>query len=178
MPTMTLTVDGSGSGTLGWGISGAASTTAALASDDGTSTSGSSYVSSNSASEAFLGISFTDPTVAESAIASITSVRFVAKGRRAARGPGGTDVLFTFNTPSGFAETINFAGSISYVTRNGTTRTAQPDSSAWDYSSIEGLELDLEKSDTVLLHLSYLAMEVVYVAVAARDNAVFFGTNF
>ena len=182
MPTMTLPpVDGTAG--LGWHYSGAANAIAAIASDDGLTASGSSYSSTHANNAALLDVVMSDPTVAEEdmdATNPITSVRFLAVGRCPARGSGGSDVDFNFDTPSGFAETLNFFNNANYEVEYGTTRTEQPDSSAWSYSDIENLQFNIIKNGVDDVHIAYFAVEVVYVAAAVTvtDNATFFGANF
>ena len=174
MPTMTLTLDGIGVAGGGWSYSGAGSLAQAISSDDGNN----SYGITSTLNDALIGLSFTDPIVAEGDIDSITSVRWVAKGRRPSRTAGGTDVSIVYNLPSGFTENINFPSAGSMATVNGTTRTTQPDGSDWTYSRIVALLLNLVHKDTATLWLTYIAVEVVYVEAVAADDAVFFGTNF
>lgn len=174
---MTLTVETIGSSHALWTTS-SGSLTSVLASDDGTTASGSSYAICASDGRAINDIAMSDPAVAEGDITSITSVRFLATGRCPARGSGGTDVDINFDTPSGFSETLNFFNNANYEVEYGTTRTAQPDSSAWEYSDIEGLQFNISKNGATLIHLAYFAAEVVYVSAAVADNATFFGTNF
>ena len=107
MPTMTLTVTGVPEQAVAWvSIGGIAAV--ALASDDGTSTSGASYVTCSTDGAGMNQIDVSNPTVASGDVDSITSVRFLATGRCPSRGSGGSDVDFEFDTPSGFSETINF----------------------------------------------------------------------
>ena len=174
MPTMTLTVDAIGGGSGDWSDSG----TNPLTSNDGTTAAGSSYVHSSTNGGTITDISVTNPSVSSGDIDSITSVRFLATGRCPARGSGGSDVDFEFDTPSGFSETLNFFNNLNYEVEYGTTRTAKPDSSAWSYSDIENLLFNITKNGTALVHISYFAVEVVYVSAAVTDNATFFGANF
>tara|TARA_Y100000034_G_scaffold11482_1_gene12009 strand:+ start:330 stop:866 length:537 start_codon:yes stop_codon:yes gene_type:complete len=178
---MTLTVTGIGSGTVGGWSPSSGTNASAIASDDGLTASGSSYSSTNANNAALLDVVMSDPTVAEEdmdATNPITSVRFLAVGRCPARGSGGSDVDFNFDTPSGFAETLNFFNNVNYEVEYGTTRTEQPDSSAWSYSDIENLQFNIIKNGTDDVHIAYFAVEVVYVAAAVTDNATFFGANF
>jgi len=124
-------------------------------------------------------LDFTDPTVAEGDIdfSAGISIRFTSSGRCPARGASGSDVSIKFQTPNGFEETINYFNNASYETENGTTRTTKPDSSAWDYSDLEDLQIRCTKVGTAVAFLSYVAFEVTYTEAAA-DNATFFGANF
>ena len=177
MPTMRLTPDAGGASTLGW-TTNASDNVTAIASDDGTTAFGSSYVQSTG-NNSMTGIGFSNPSVAEGDIASITSVQWSAVGRCPARGSSGTDVVITYNTPSGFAETINFFNNRNYEVEAGTARTAKPDTSAWSYSDLEGLKLNVSHaSGEPTMRMAVLYIDVVYVAAAVTDNAVFFGTNF
>ena len=173
---MTLTVTGITSAHGAWTTSSGPHVVT-LGSDDGTTASGSSYSICASPGRAISGISMSNPTVAEGAIASITSVRFLGTGRCASRGTLGVNLVISFETPSGFSETLNFFNNTNYEVEYGTTRTTQPDSSAWEYSDIEGLEFNM-LSGAGTIHLAYFAAEVTYVAAAVTDNATFFGANF
>ena len=180
MPTMTLTVTGVGSADIAW-LTSSGTHVDTLGSDDGTTSSGSSYSLCPIDGKRINDIVMSNPTVAEGDIDTITSVRFLATGRCPARGSGGSDVDFDFDTPSGYAsdpETLNFFNNFNYEVEYGTTRTTKPDSSAWEYSDIENLQFNIEKNGTALVHLAYFAAEVVYVEAAVADNATFFGANF
>ena len=177
MPTMRLTPDLEGTSSFGW-TTNAANNLAAISSDDGTTSSGSSYVQSTG-NNSMLGIGFSNPSVAEGDIASITSVQWSAVGRCTARGSSGTDVVITYNTPPGFAETINFFNNRNYEVESGTVRAAKPDGTDWTYANLENLKLNVSHaSGEPTMRMAFLYIDVVYVAVAARDNATFFGTNF
>ena len=181
MPTMTLTVTGILTESVGGWSPSSGTNASAIASDDGLTSSGSSYSSTNTNNATLLEVAMSDPSVAEEdmdATNPITSVRFLAVGRCAARGSAGSDVDFRFNTPFGFLETLNFFNNVNYEVEYGTTRTAKPDSSAWSYSDIENLRFNIKKNGTALVHLSFFAAEVVYVSSVAADNAIFFGANF
>tara|TARA_Y100000310_G_scaffold163533_1_gene163371 strand:+ start:237 stop:755 length:519 start_codon:yes stop_codon:yes gene_type:complete len=172
---MTLTVTGVASAHALWTTSSGTHVDT-LGSDDGTTSAGSSYSICASGGRSITGISMSNPAVAEGDIASITSVRFLGTGRSPGRGASGADLTISFATPSGFSEVLNFFNNANYEVEYGTTRTAQPDSSAWEYSDIEGLEFNIV-SGSASIHLAYFAAEVVYVEAVA-DNATFFGTNF
>jgi hypothetical protein len=181
---MTLTVTGVGVADAAWLRSaGSLTHVATLGSDDGTTASGSSYSLCSINGKRINDIVMSNPTVAEGdmdATNPITSVRFLATGRCPARGSGGSDVDFDFDTPSGYAsdpETLNFFNNTNYEVEYGTTRTAKPDDSAWEYSDIENLQFNIEKNGSAMVHLAYFAAEVVYKEAAA-DNATFFGANF
>ena len=180
MPTMTLTVTGGTVG-LGWGASGAPTAVHAIGSDDGLTASGSSYATCSINLVNISDIDMSAPSVAEGAMDAtnpITSVRFLGVGRMPGRGASGTDLDIKFDVPDGHRETLNFFNNVNYEVEYGTTRTEKPDSSAWEYSDIEGLEFNIV-SGSAAIHLAYFAVEVVYVAAAvAADNATFFGANF
>ena len=175
MPTMTLLPNGTDSNT-GWVIVGEGTVHDAL-DDDNDDTS---YVTTSTNGKRII-LDFADPTVAEGDIdfSAGISIRFTSSGRCPARGVSGSDVVIKFQTPTGFDETINYANSaVNYETENGTARTAKPDSSAWDYSDLEDLQMRCTKSGTANVRLSYLALEVTYTEAVAADNATFFGANF
>ena len=144
MPTMTLTVTTITSAHALWTTS-SGSLTSVLASDDGTTSSGSSYAICSSDARAINDIAMSDPTVAEGDIASITSVRFLGVGRMPLRGTTGTDIDIEFDTPHGFSETLNFFNNVNYEVEYGTTRTTAPDGSDWKYSEIEDLKFNITK---------------------------------
>ena len=171
---MTLLPNGTVQNT-GWAITGAASVHNALNVDDGDAT----YVASSVDGERII-LDFADPTVAEDDIdfSAGISIRFTSSGRCPPRGSSGSDVNIKFQTPNGFEETINYFNNASYETENGTARTTKPDSSAWDYSDLEDLQMRCTKSGTPEARLSYLALEVTYTEAVAADNATFFGANF
>ena len=178
---MTLTVTGIGSESVGGWLPSSGNNASVIASDDGLTSSGSSYSSSNTNNGTLGEVAMSNPTVAEEdmdATNPITSVRFLAVGRCAGRGSSGSDVDIIFDTPSGFTETVNFFNNRNYEVEYGTTRTAKPDSSAWSYSDIDDLRFDIVKNGTALVHLAYFAAEVVYVSAVVTDNATFFGANF
>ena len=137
-----------------------------------------SYVSSSTNAHRLI-LDFADPTVAEADIdfSSGISIRFTTSGRCPSRGASGSDVDIKFQTPFGFDETMNYHNSVGYETEHGTARTAKPDSSAWEYSDLEDLQIRCTKNGTAESRLSYVAFEVTYTATSA-DNATFFGANF
>ena len=139
-----------------------------------------SYVTSSTNSHRII-LDFANPTVAEGDInfSAGNSVQFTSSGRCPARGAGGSDVVIKFQTPFGFDETMNYHNNAFYETENGTARTTKPDSSAWEYSDLEDLQIRCTKSGTAEARLSYVVFEVTYTpAVAVADNATFFGANF
>ena len=122
-------------------------------------------------------IGFANPSVAEADIASIDAVTFLSSGRSTHRTTA-SNVSIQFEIPSGFSEAVSYDPHASnYETITGTTRTTQPDSSAWTYSALEGLVMKCTKTSTIEVRLSYLALKVSYTEAAA-DNATFFGANF
>ena len=118
-------------------------------------------------------LTFADPSVAESAISSITSVRFLSTGRHTSRS-GTADVDISFHQPSaGFSETVQYdAHPTSYETINGTSRTTSDGSSAWTYSDLEDLEIKFIKNGTNLVRVSYLALEVTYVEAGYGNDVL------
>ena len=176
MPTMTLLPDGTVLN-IGW-VANTGTVHDAL-DDDNDDTS---YVNSTVNSQRII-LDFANPTVAEGDIdfSAGISIRFTSSGRCPARDASnaGSDVTIKFQTPFGFDETINYFNNANYETENGTARTTKPDSSAWEYSDLEDLQMRCTKNGTAAVRLSYVAFEVTYTeAVVAADNAIFFGANF
>ena len=169
MATMILLPDNTSLITTGWGLVGESSAHECLDDDN----DGTSYIKSSTDGDRVV-IEYANPSVA---VKSIESVRFISSGKAVHR----TDpslLLISFNAPgSGFAETASYdAHRTNYETINGTARTTSDGSNAWTYANLEDLEMRLDKSGTIELYLSYLALEVTYTP--AEDNAIFFGTNF
>jgi hypothetical protein len=173
MALMTLLPDGTATADIAWVAVGESTRHECLDDDNGDT----SYVLCSIDGKRMI-FNFANPTVAEADIASIDDVQFVSSGRCPDRGSGGSDVIIKFQTPDGFDETINYFNNANYETENGTARAAKPDSSAWDYSDLEDLQMRCTKSGTAAVRLSYLALEVTYTAAVAADNATFFGANF
>ena len=171
---MTLLPNGS-STPIDWEVNGESSRHECLDDDNGDT----SYVDCND-DGANLDLTFANPSVAEGDIDTITSVQFTSSGRRSARGRGGSNIDIAFLQPSaGLSETMNYQGGGSYETENGTVRTQTPAGADWTYANLEDLEFRLTKNGDTFVRLSYFALIVVYVAaVAAVDNATFFGANF
>jgi hypothetical protein len=168
MATMILLPDGSSGHTVHWAPGGAYTHEHALSYDDGDGT----YVEC-SGNFRQLTVTYANPSVAESAIASIISVRFLSKGRHTGRVVT-ADVDISFATPTaGFSETAQYlAHAISYTTINGTARITSNGSSAWTYSDLENLSLKMIKNGTNQVRMSYLALEVTYVEAAGYGNDV------
>ena len=128
-----------------------------------------------------MNITYANPSVAEADIASITRIRFLSSGRAVHRtDPSIVDIAFYSATDhSGYEETASYnAHRSSYETINGNFRTTSPETgAAWTYEELEDIRMLCTKDGTVQANLSYLAIEVTYVAAAA-DNATFFGANF
>ena len=126
-------------------------------------------------------IEYADPSVAEADLASITRIRFLSSGRAVHRtDPSIVDIAFYSATDhSGYEETASYnAHRSSYETINGNFRTTSFETSTdWTYEELEDIRMLCTKDGTVQANLSYLAIEVTYVAAAA-DNATFFGANF
>ena len=173
MPTMILLPDGTVNNT-GW-VANTGTVHDALDDDNGDT----SYVATSTNSHRII-LDFANPTVAEADIdfSAGISIRFITSGRCPSRGASGSDVDIKFQTPSGFDETINYHNNVSYETENGTARTTKPDSSAWEYSDLEDLQIRCTKSGTAEARLSYVVFEVTYTEAVSADNATFFGANF
>jgi len=171
MATMTLLPNSSpgvGAGS-GWSWSGGTSFHDVLDSNDGDT----SYAASDGTNDGVFDITgFRDPTVAAADIASITSVQYTTRGKRAIRSRLTANCDFEYLVPSGFLETMNYA--TVYSTEDGTARTTKPDGSVWTYSDLEGLQMRMTKNGIITLRLTYLAIIVTYIS----SNTVFFGTNF
>ena len=175
MPTMMLLPDGQNNVSSDWlAIPFGQLPSNALDDDNGNT----SYVKCNDDGESMT-IEFANPSVAESDIASIDSVRFLSSGKAVHRtNPSLVDIAFEEPT-AGFSETCSYdAHRTSYETINGTPRTTHDGTHAWAYANLEALEMTCTKNGTVEVYLSYLAMEVTYTAAVAADNATFFGSNF
>ena len=175
MATMILLPDADGSIQPGWVAVGETDRWDCLKDDNGNT----SYVkcSTNTAS---MIIEYANPSIAESGIASIESVRFLSSGRSTHR-TSGSIVSIGYQVPSGnVAELCTYdAHRTNYETINGTARTTSDGSSAaWTYTDLERLEMICIKSFTVNVRLSYLALEVTYTEAVSADNATFFGANF
>ena len=171
---MILLPDGTGTASSDWIAVGESTRHEALASDDGNT----SYVKSSTNLVSMI-IEFADPSVAETDIASIDSVRFLSSGKSIHR----TDpsvVRIGYEVPSGNPlEICSYdAHRTNYETINGTARTASAVGSPWTYANLENLEMIVIKLLTVEIYLSYLAMEVTYTEAVSADNATFFGANF
>ena len=169
MATMILLPDGSSGHTFHW-TANTGTHHDALDDDNGDT----SYVQCSADARQLI-LTFADPSVAESAISSITSVRFLSTGRHTSRS-GTADVDISFHQPTaGFSETVQYdAHPTSYETINGTARTSPNPlnlGGAWTYSNLENLSLKLTKNGTVEVRMSYLALEVTYVP-ASYGNSV------
>ena len=168
MATMILLPDGATGHTFHWAGNGVAHVV--LESDDGDT----SYVEC-STNGRNITVTFTNPSVVESDIASITSVRFLSTGRSTHRTTD-SEVDISFVTPyTGYSETVSYDNhASSYETINGTARTSPNPlnlGGAWTYSNLENLSLKLTKNGTVEVRMSYLALEVTYVP-ASYGNSV------
>ena len=177
MPTMILTVDGQPGGAVAGWTANTGTKADAVAADNGDT----AYIEAGTNGEV-THFSFTNPSVASGDIDSITSVQLITAGRYGARGSGGEDVDFEFdNAPgTGLSETLNFPNSAVHSARSGTARTVNTSGSAWAYSDLETIEIQITKNtasspDT---RVGYISLLVTNVAAAAEDNAIFFGTNF
>ena len=174
MPVMTLLPDDTGTASSDWIAVGESTRHEALASND----DGTSYVKCNDNNETMI-IEYARPPVESGDIASIESVQFLSVGKSSHRSSASI-VAIAFEAPAGvsaYTELCSYdAHRTNWDTINGTVRTTSDGSNAWTYSDLEGLEMICTKSFTVEVHLSYLALKVLYTEAA--DNATFFGTNF
>ena len=175
MATMILLPDGENNVDSLWvTVPGVISQSSALQTDNGSTT----YVKC-SADTAAMTIEFANPSVAEGAIASIDSVRFLSSGKAVHRTqPSIVNIAFEEPT-AGFSETCSYnAHRTNYETISGTARTTHDGYHSWEYANLEALEMTCTKSATIEVYLSYLAMEVTYTEAVSADNATFFGANF
>ena len=126
-------------------------------------------------------LGFANPSVAEGAISSIDSVRFLSSGR-CTLGRAGSNVVVSWQSPTGNALATNtYDLHVSnYETINGASLTSSDGSgTAWTYSDLEGASIKLTKVLSANVRLSYFALEVTYTApVTVTDNSIFFGSNF
>jgi len=145
----------------------------ALVDDNGST----SYVKCSTDSASMI-IEYADPSVAESGIASIESVRFLSSGKSTHRSqPSLVDIAY--ESPSITAESCSYnAHRTNYETINGTAQTTTDGSTDWTYLDLERLEMVCTKDSTIEVYLSYLALEVTYTEAVSADNATFFGANF
>ena len=174
---MTLTVDGQPGGAgAGW-VANTGTKADAVASDNGDT----AYIETGT-DTAETHFTFTNPSVASGDIASITSVQLITAGRFPSRGSGGEDVDFVFdNAPgSGLAETLNYPNAATHNARSGTVHTVNTGGSAWAYSDLETVEIQITKNtaSSPATRVGYISLRVIYVAAVAADNSIFFGTNF
>ena len=177
---MTLTVDGQPGVTgTGWtSNSGFYTKAQAVETDNGDT----AYIEAGTNGEV-TSFTFANPSVSSGDIASITSVQLITAGRFPARGSGGEDVDYSYliGVGSGHSETLNYPNRAGHVAVNGTARTTNVAGSAWTYSNLQDVIIQITKNtasspDT---RVGYIALLVTYVAPATTtDNAIFFGTNF
>ena len=125
---------------------------------------------------------FESTPVASGAIDSITSVQMKFTAQYPYRGSGNDVRLYIDHFPSALAAenfTIPSIPVWQYVT--GAVHTTNSSGGTISYSDIQGIGLDLKKQGTIgsnVVRITYVTIEVVYVAAAGTDNAIFFGTNF
>ena len=137
-----------------------------------------SYAKCDDTTESFQ-IDFANPSVAEGAIDTIDSVRFLSSGKSAHRSDT-TRCSFRYYVPSGNLDqnAVYDAHRTNFTTINGNANAYSDGSSAaWTYANLEDLQMRCTMASTVEVYLSYLAMEVTYTPAGA-DNATFFGANF
>ena len=175
MPNMILLPDGTGISGSDWIAVNETHRHQCLDDNNGDT----SYVKCNDTGVSMI-IEFANPSVAEEDIDfnETVTVSFLSSGRSTdRRNAAGVDIAF--QVPSGFSETVYYDPSpSSYEAITGTSRTTQPDTSAWDYSALENLEIICTKNGVREVYLSYLAFRVDYTEAVAADNATFFGANF
>ena len=184
MATMILLPDGSGLSSPHWILVGGGTIEDVLKDDNGST----SYMKCND-DAAEMVIEYADPDdvtpvnggVAEADIDTIDSVRFISSGKAVHR-TNPSYVVIEYEGLSGISsETCSYdAHRTNYETINGTAQTTYDGSNPWDYSKLEDLELKCTKLGTVVVYLSYLAIDVTYTeaGAAVEDSATFFGANF
>jgi len=183
MATMILLPDGTHDVSAHWGNVGAPTISVALTTDDGAT----SYATCDNHGASMV-VDFAEPDVvtsansgvAEADIASIESVRFLSSGKSTHRSSV-TRLNIEFDTPSGNAShlAIYNAHRTDFTTVNGTAMVASDGNAntAWTYSDLENLAMEVTQVGTIEVYFSYFAMEVAFT-LAVTDNATFFGANF
>ena len=123
-----------------------------------------------------------------SAGGTINSIRHYIRGFKFNTRGGDTEVQVIIENSSGtalYSENHQLLFN-SYVPQdfNGTARTTSDGSSAWTDGNLDGLRLNINTSPEDPAGVSYANVVKAYIevtytaAVAAADNAIFFGTNF
>ena len=125
-------------------------------------------------------ITFTmaDPSVAESAIDSITSVKIILKSAYT-HGVGNSTRFLVYQTGTGISngfDTHNVGGGGAYGTYSGAAVTTSDGSSAWTYADLENLQVKIDKILNTFprteVRVSYLYAEVTYVEVTGYGHDV------
>ena len=164
---MILLPDDTGVADAKWVAVGESTRHEALQSDDGAT----SYVKTSDDAVSMI-IEFANPSVAEGAIASIDSVRFLSSGKSSHRSNPSL-VNINFSVPPGFVESCSYnAHRTNFETINGTAHALTPVGGAWTYANLENLQLICVKDGTVEVLLSYLALEVTYTEAVGYGNNV------
>ena len=164
MATFNMLPDGT-TGTNQWTAGGTYSSHYAVNVDD----SDTGYIYETTSGHE---ITFTmaDPSVSESDIATINSVKIILKARYtnssfstrvlAYQGDGSSESAF---------DTHNIAAG-SYATYNGAARSTAPDGGSWTYTDLENLQVRLDKILSTAMRtqvrVTYLYAEVDYDAAA------------
>ena len=179
MATFTMLPNGT-VGTSGWTGNGGAT---ALAGDVDNDNGNTQYAYSSSSGERMT-FDLAAPSVAEGDVASIDSVQIQASASKILSGNSyvkfymmGTDA--DSGTIATGPDTITVASG-GYATISGPVETS-PNLGDWVYGDLAGLRIRAEKFRNDRfgeLRISYLYALVTYTAVAAADNATFFGANF
>ena len=169
MPSFNLLPDGV-TGTNNWLAPGFGGTACAAGNVDNDNDD-TDYCQENAANGE---ITFTmaAPGVTEAGIASIDSVTVISKMRYTAG--SGTTFIRTDLQGGGVTHTqdqYNVAAGSSYSTYTGDVETTRDGTNPWEYSHIEGLEVQFKKivnaAARTEVRLSYFYVEVAYTAAAA-----------
>ena len=166
MPSMTLTPDGL-SASPGWAAN-TGTINDALVTNDGDTT----YAEAGTNTETCT-LTFSAPSVAEGAIASITSVQILTYGRNPARSGGDGRVTYEYEVggDSDFAQSFNYINNFSHQSVNGTVRTTSPVSGnpAWSYANLGDIEIKLTKFGTASpdVRVTMVNLKVEYVEAAS-----------
>ena len=125
-------------------------------------------------------ITFTmaNPSVAESAIDSITSVKIILKSAYT-HSVGNSTRFLVYQTGTGISngfDTHNVGGGGAYGTYSGAAVTTSDGSSAWTYADLENLQVKIDKILNTFprteVRVSYLYAEVTYVEVTGYGHDV------
>ena len=119
--------------------------------------------------------------VASGEVDSITSVQVKTYGSYPFRGSGGSDLTMQIDHFTGTLaeDAFNFPNIPAWYLRSGAVFTTNSSGGAISYAELQGIGLILKKRNpSNALRVTYIAIEVIYVATAVADNAIFFGHNF